>query len=78
MYFDVVEYDATSGFDSLRVDHMLDERGLRGASRFARHRDGFVFHSDSGGEDSDVAGLSCVGIPRLGRRQRNVDDDESF
>jgi hypothetical protein len=75
MYFDVGEYDATSGFDSLRVDHMLDEPGQRGASGFTRHSDGFVVRRDSGDEDSDVAGLSCVRISRLGRRQRDVDDD---
>jgi hypothetical protein len=78
MYFDLGKCDATSGFDSVHVDHMLDERGLRDASGFARHSDGFVFHRDSGGEDADFAGFPYVRIPRLGGRQRNVDDDQSF
>ena len=57
---------------------MLDESSQRVAFGFARHSDGSVFHRDSGDEDSDVAGFPCVWISRLGRRQRNVDDDDSF
>ena len=41
---------------------MLDERGPRGASGFAGHSDGFVFHRESGDENSDFAGFPCVRI----------------
>src|SRR5258708_619497 len=72
------EYDATSSFDRLRIGHMLDQPGPRGASGFARHSDRFVFHRDSGGEDSEFAGFPGVRISGLGRRQRNVDYNDSL
>jgi hypothetical protein len=57
---------------------LLDEPSQRHAFGFGGHSDGSVFHRDSGDEDADFARFSYVRISRLGRRQRNVDDDDSF
>ena len=57
---------------------MFDEPGWRDASGFGGHSVGFVFHRESGVKDSDFAGFPGIRISRLRRRQRNVDDDQSF
>ena len=81
MYFDADGgRDATSGFVGLGVGHMFGERGscVVAAGFFAGHRVGFDFHRAAGDENPDFARFPCVRIPRLGRRQRNVDQDRSF
>ena len=58
---------------------MFDEPGRRAPLDLARHSDGFVFHRDIRCRRHCLRWVPGVRIvSRLGRRQRNVDDDQSF
>ena len=73
------ECDATSSFDRLRVDHMFGERG---SARRRVDLQGIAtdlsFIETQATKTLNSLGSPASGYTGLGRRQRNVDDDQSF